>query len=72
MHKLLGGNNVYYPGHSTFSIITSAGENIIIDPWLADNPKTPEELREQLSRIHNDATVYAMHPGEELVSHQAS
>ncbi len=46
MRELLGGNSVYYLGHSTFRITTSAGENIIIDPWLADNPQTPEDLKQ--------------------------
>jgi L-ascorbate metabolism protein UlaG (beta-lactamase superfamily) len=42
------------------------------EPFPVPLSGTPEELREQLSGIHNDATVYAMKPGEDLASHQAS
>lgn len=46
MQGLLGDNNITYLGHSTFGITTAAGENIIIDPWLVDNPQTPEHLKQ--------------------------
>ncbi len=46
MHELLGDNGITYLGHSTFRITTAAGENIIIDPWLTNNPQTPENLKQ--------------------------
>lgn len=32
----------HWLGHSCFIIATSSGTNILIDPFLKDNPKTPE------------------------------
>jgi hypothetical protein len=42
------------------------------EPFPVPLSGTPEELREQLFGIHNVATVYAMKPGEDLASSQAS
>lgn len=46
MHELLGDNSITYLGHSTFRLMTAAGENIIIDPWLTENPQTPDDLKQ--------------------------
>lgn len=43
---MLGGTRITYLGHSTFRFVTAGGEQIIIDPWLTDNPQTPEELKQ--------------------------
>ena len=43
---MLGGTRITYLGHATFSIVTPGTEQIIIDPFLTDNPMTPEELKE--------------------------
>lgn len=42
---MLGGTRITYLGHSTFRITTPGDEQIIIDPFLTDNPQTPEELK---------------------------
>jgi hypothetical protein len=42
------------------------------EPFPVPLSGTPEKLREQLSGIHNDATVNAMKPDEDLASPQAS
>jgi len=43
---MLSGTRITYLGHSTFSFVTAGGEQIIIDPWLTDNPQTPEDLKQ--------------------------
>lgn len=43
---MLGGTRITYLGHATFRLVTAGGEHIIIDPFLTDNPQTPEELKQ--------------------------
>src|SRR5918997_2688986 len=43
---MLGGTRITYLGHATFTIVTPGGEQIIVDPFLTDNPMTPEELKQ--------------------------
>src|ERR671916_315830 len=47
---LLGGTRITYLGHATFRVVTPGGEQIIIDPFLTDNPTTPEE-HEQVGEL---------------------
>jgi len=42
---MLGGARITYLGHSTFRFTTAGGEQIIIDPFLTNNPHTPRELK---------------------------
>ena len=42
----LGGNRITYLGHATFRLTTAGGEQILIDPFLTDNPQTPGELKQ--------------------------
>jgi len=42
---MLGGIRITYLGHATFRIVTPGDEQIIIDPFLTNNPTTPEELK---------------------------
>ena len=46
MQEMLGGTRITYLGHSTFRFTTAGGEQIIIDPFLTDNPQTPDELKQ--------------------------
>ena len=46
MDEMLGGNRITYLGHATFRLTTPGGEQILIDPFLTDNPQTPEDLKE--------------------------
>ena len=46
MEHLLGGTRINYLGHATFRLVTAGGEQIIIDPFLAGNPTTPDHLKE--------------------------
>ncbi len=46
MDKMLGGTRITYLGHSTFRIATAGGEQILIEPFLTDNPQTPEDLKQ--------------------------
>ena len=46
MEHLLGGTRINYLGHSTFRFVTAGGEQILIDPFLTDNPQTPDDLKE--------------------------
>jgi L-ascorbate metabolism protein UlaG (beta-lactamase superfamily) len=36
------GIRVTWLGHSTFLLMTPAGKTILVDPWLAGNPKCPK------------------------------
>jgi L-ascorbate metabolism protein UlaG (beta-lactamase superfamily) len=42
---MLGGTRITYLGHSTFRFVTAGGEQIIIDPFLTNNPQTPDDLK---------------------------
>jgi L-ascorbate metabolism protein UlaG (beta-lactamase superfamily) len=44
--EMLGGTRITYLGHATFRVVTPGAEQIIIDPFLTDNPTTPEELKQ--------------------------
>ncbi len=46
MEEMLGGTRITYMGHATFRLTTPGGEQILIDPFLTDNPQTPEDLKE--------------------------
>ena len=46
MDQMLGGTRITYLGHSTFRFVTAGGEQILIEPFLANNPQTPEELKQ--------------------------
>ena len=46
MEEMLGGTRINYLGHSTFRLVTAGGEQILIDPFLTDNPLTPDELKQ--------------------------
>src|SRR5215210_3829095 len=43
---MLGGTRITYLGHATFRVATPGAEQILIDPFLTDNPTTPEEHKE--------------------------
>ena len=46
MDQMLGGTRITYLGHSTFRFVTAGGEQILIEPFLTNNPQTPEELKQ--------------------------
>src|SRR4051812_30346050 len=43
---MLGGTSITYLGHATFRVVTAGNEQILIDPFLTDNPQTPEDLKQ--------------------------
>lgn len=45
MEELLGGTRITYLGHSAFRVVTAGDEQILIDPFLSQNPQTPENLK---------------------------
>jgi L-ascorbate metabolism protein UlaG (beta-lactamase superfamily) len=45
VEEMLGGTRITYLGHATFRFVTAGDEQIIIDPFLTNNPHTPEELK---------------------------
>ena len=55
---------VRWLGHATFEVTSSGGTRILIDPWLAQNPATPDSLK-QTARWTGAAT----RPSAILVSH---
>lgn len=46
MEQTLGGARITYLGHAAFRLTTPGDEQILIDPFLTDNPQTPEELKQ--------------------------
>ena len=46
MEEMLGGTRITYLGHATFRFATAGDEQILIDPFLTDNPQTPEDLKQ--------------------------
>jgi L-ascorbate metabolism protein UlaG (beta-lactamase superfamily) len=46
VEEMLGGTRINYLGHSAFRFVTPGGGQILIDPFLKDNPLTPEDLKE--------------------------
>ena len=55
---------VRWLGHAAFEVVSAGGTRILIDPWLAQNPATPDSLK-QTSRWTGEAT----RPAAILVSH---
>ena len=51
MEELLGGTRINYLGHSTFRFVTAGDEQIIIDPFLTENPQTPDHLK-RVGELH--------------------
>ena len=45
MDAMLGGARITFLGHATFRFVTAGDEQIIIDPFLTENPQTPDELK---------------------------
>ncbi|MGI8865611.1 MAG: metal-dependent hydrolase [Rubrobacteraceae bacterium] len=45
MEEMLGGTRITYLGHSAFRLVTAGDEQILIDPFLSQNPQTPEHLK---------------------------
>ena len=45
MEEMLGGARITYLGHATFRFVTAGDEQIIIDPFLTENPQTPDDLK---------------------------
>jgi L-ascorbate metabolism protein UlaG (beta-lactamase superfamily) len=45
VEETLGGTRITYLGHSTFRFVTAGDEQIIIDPFLTENPQTPDHLK---------------------------
>ncbi|MDQ3791449.1 MAG: MBL fold metallo-hydrolase, partial [Actinomycetota bacterium] len=54
---MLGGTRITYLGHSTFRFTTAGGEQILIDPFLTDNPQTPDDLK----RVDDLDTILITH-----------
>ena len=42
--SLLNGTKITWLGHSTVSIQTARGTNLLIDPFIAQNPKYPKSF----------------------------
>ncbi len=57
MEEMLGGTRVTYLGHATFRLTTAGGEQILIDPFLTDNPQTPDDLK----RVDDLDTILITH-----------
>ena len=46
MEQMLGGTRITFLGHVTFRFVTADGEQIIIDPFLTENPQTPDDMKQ--------------------------
>ena len=46
MHSVdLRGVRITWLGHATFRVDTPAGKTVVIDPWVMNNPKCPENQK---------------------------
>ena len=45
MEEMLGGTRITYFGHATFRVVTPGDEQIMIDPFLQENPLVPEDMK---------------------------
>lgn len=45
VEEMLGGTRITYFGHATFRVVTPGDEQILIDPFLQENPVIPEDLK---------------------------
>lgn len=45
VEEMLGGTRITYFGHATFRVVTAGDEQILIDPFLQDNPVVPEDMK---------------------------
>ncbi len=61
--KAAGGISVQWLGHASFEIVSAGGTRILIDPWVTQNPSTPDSLK-KLSRYAG-----ATKPAAILVTH---
>jgi L-ascorbate metabolism protein UlaG (beta-lactamase superfamily) len=41
----LNGIKITWLGHATFLVVTPGGKNILLDPWVSGNPKTPANMK---------------------------
>jgi len=46
VEEMLGGTRITYMGHATFRINTPGGGQIVIDPFLQENPQTPDDMKQ--------------------------
>lgn len=46
MEEMLGGARITYLGHAAFRFTTAGDEQILVDPFLTDNPQTPDDLKQ--------------------------
>ena len=79
MEEMLGGTRITYLGHATFRLTTPGGERILIDPFLTNNPATPEDMKDPgalntilITHGHfdhfDDAINFAQETGAQTVS----
>jgi L-ascorbate metabolism protein UlaG (beta-lactamase superfamily) len=55
---------VRWLGHAAFEVVSAGGTRILIDPWLTQNPATPDSLKQTARWTGNDTKPAAI-----LVSH---
>ncbi|MGB3682006.1 MAG: metal-dependent hydrolase [Rubrobacteraceae bacterium] len=79
MEEMLGGARITYLGHATFRLTTPGDERILIDPFLTNNPTTPEDMKDPgaletilITHGHfdhfDDAINFAQETGAQAVS----
>lgn len=58
-----GKIQVRWLGHATFEVVSPGGTRIIIDPWLGQNPSTPDSLKPiaRWSGAHKPAAILVSH-----------
>lgn len=66
------GITITWLGHATVKIETPDGKTILIDPWVSNNPKTPEDKKDVghvdlmlITHAHFDHTADAVTIGQE-------
>ena len=78
MAQLPDGVQITWLGHATFRITTPSGKNVLIDPWVMNNPACPDNLKDPgaldamlITHAHfdhiGDAVELAKAKGSEIV-----
>src|SRR5215213_8373323 len=62
---MLGGARITFLGHATFRFVTAGGGQIIIDPFLTENPQTPDDMKQ----VGDLDTILITHGNFEIFSY---
>ena len=62
MNRLPDGISVRWLGHATFSVTGPAGQKLLFDPYIAENPRFPKELEAEVRAPGAFHALVVSHP----------